>query len=129
MDHNISLAAFGTKQLGRWCKVGAWSVLGLGILSATFNAIYAWHMYMQIQSQSFNFTFDSQNNSFAPNNYSVLPYLAEICQDAILPFAIFIVLFIAGTICTTLAASTVQTPQDTEDIVYEPLTVPAKRRD
>lgn len=125
---NLALTAFKLKQLGRWCKVGAWSVLVLGILSAIFNAIFVWHLYTQIQLelQTFNGAQNIQDNPFATSNYSVLPYFAEICQDSVLPIAIFIILFIAGTIFTAQATAIEPTAQETEDIVYEPLKTPIK---
>jgi hypothetical protein len=127
---NLSLPAFKLKQLGRWCKIGAWSALGFGIFSMLFDAIYAWHYYIQLQAQiqalNINNTPSSQNYLFTPNSFSVLPYLAEMCQNAVLPIAIFIALAIAGTIFTTLATAAAPTSQETEDIVYEPLKIPVK---
>lgn len=131
---NNSFIVPKAKQLGRWCKMGAWCALGLGMLSAIFNAISAWHEYIQIQSQiqllsqNIDGIPNVSNNAFVTSNYSILPYLAEICQNAILPMSIFIVLFTVGTVFTTLANATTLSTQDTEDIVYEPL-VPVKMRE
>lgn len=119
------------KQLGRWCQLGAWSILGLGLLSVALNAIYAWHAYVQAQDQFQNLFIDGQNppnNLLAPNPFAALSPLATACQQAILPIFLFVVLYIAGTMFMALAASTAPTAQDTEDIVYEPL-VPIKMRE
>ncbi|MEO7021784.1 MAG: hypothetical protein ABI234_16650 [Ktedonobacteraceae bacterium] len=129
---DLLLTALKTKRLGRLCKVGAWSILGIGILQAALNIVYAWNEYRQIQVQlaaenGQNITF-GQNTIFGPSPFTLFSNLAGACQGVILPIFLFVVLYIGGTIFSTLAASTAPTRDDTEDIVYESLQETVKVR-
>lgn len=120
--NSLFLSAIKTKRLDRWCKAGAWCILGLGLLSVALNVVNAWHMRIQLQVSQFVF---SQNTFPNPSidYFNVLPYLATACQAAILPVFLFVVLYGTGSVLAAITASTVPTPQDTEGIVYESLEV------
>lgn len=124
MDTRL-LSLLKTKRLGRWCKLGAWAVLGCGVLQTVFIGINAWQMYT-VELQLIN-----DNAGIQPSRpgYSVmLPYLANACQGAVLAITGFTILFVAGTIFTSLATSTAPQQDKTDDIVYEPLNKPVKLR-
>ena len=119
-EHFLTLLK--TKRLGRWCKASAWVILGLGMLYAIAYAVYAWNLYLEMKSIG---------NLGNPSNFNYLylfPTIAMICQGAMLTLFGFIVLYVAGTIFTALAASLTPTQDETEDIVYESIDEPIKTR-
>ena len=127
----LLLTALKTKKLGRVCKAGAWTVLGLGILQVALNIFNAWHTYsMELAQQRLNATQFSQTiNPFDPTYSLIFNSLITACAGAIFPIFVFVMLYVAGTIFTALAASTKPTLDDTDDIVYEALKVPARTRE
>lgn len=121
MDTRL-LSLLKSKRLGRWCKLGAWAVLGFGILQMICIGIPAWQTYKVQQMQSL------LTGPYRPDYTLVLPYLATACAGAILAITSFTILFVAGTIFTSLAASTEPRRDETDDIVYESLNGPVKTR-
>lgn len=107
------LTLLKTKTLGRWCKVGAWCVLGFGTLQAVLIIIDSWNIYQM-----------TRNESDVIGNFSYLqwlPPLISLCSGAVLTIVGFVILYVAGTIFTTLATALAPTRDETEDIVYESL--------
>ncbi len=127
----LLLAALKTKKLGRVCKVGAWIVLGLGIIEVALNVIYAWQRYnMYLAQQRLNGSqFGGSGNLFNPYYDFFFTGLISTIAGAIFPIFIFVVLYVAGTIFSAMVASTTPTREETDDIVYESLTVPTKGRE
>lgn len=121
------LVAIKTKKLGRVCKVGAWTVLGLGIIEVVLNVILVWQRYSAFLAQ---LRLDTNQFGGPPpfdTTYELIyTGLISTVGGAIFPIFIFVVLYVAGTIFTTMAASAKPTSDETDDIVYEPLTVPAE---
>lgn len=124
MDTRL-LSLLKTKRLGRWCKLGAWAVLGFGILQMIFTSINAWQAYAeQVQLSNGNQVFQP----YRPGYTVMFPYLVGACEGAVLAITGFTILFVAGTIFTALAASTEPKRDETDDIVYESLNEPVTMR-
>ena len=107
-------------RLGRLCKSGAWSMLGLGIIYVMIYAFYAWNNYNEVRNST---------NIINPPNFNylyLLPSIATICLGALLTIFGFTVLYVAGAIFTSLATSLAPTQDETEDIVYESIEEPIK---
>lgn len=123
----LLLSAIKTKKLGRVCKVGAWTVLGLGIIEMALNIILAWQRYSMFLAQlRLNTNQFGGPPPFDTTYELIYTGLISTVGGAIFPIFIFVVLYVAGTIFTTMIVSTKPTSDEADDIVYEPLKVPTK---
>jgi hypothetical protein len=104
------------KQAGRLCKIGAWTILGFGILYTILTLAYTWPIYLEEQNRD-----PGRMYIYESINTFIMPALASICQVAIVTILGFVLLTVISNLLAVLTTSTEPGREETEDIVYETL--------